>query len=293
MKKETFLLAAMVCLIYGATAQKKPPAAVNALLGNVQAKEDKTGSFTTGKAVRILQIQIPDGGANGAAVVYHPKEKLYYAAQAGNSDFPLVIFNESGEIVSQEGQSTLIDVRGMWYNPKTKTIGGNGYKDFGWFRYELNKNGFPESIDIFKKGSYQPDDHSAGVLNTDENEIIFLSDLNLLCYTTEGADKNKVIKLHFGSKSPADDANFTSDDFYNNYNTKSIIYTGKKGEEIGLLNVTKMQAELYNKETGYMSRTVSLPLDFTPESFFNFSYSNDTYWVFNKKTRVWNGYKEQ
>jgi hypothetical protein len=295
MQKNITVLALVlfVAMFQTAEAQKKRPAAVAALegaAGNNEKGNNEGGGLRIVNAQRVMKMKIPEGGANGAAVVYHPKQKLYYAAQAGNEAFPLVIFNSEGTVQSDEGQATLIDVRGMWYNPKTKEIGGNGFKEFGWYRYELNQNGLPEKIDIFKQGRYQPDDHSPGVLNTEDNEVLFLDGLDIVCYTTDGKSKNKTISLHIGQRSSKDEQISVSM-FEENYNTRSIIYTEQKGSEIGLLNTLQRQVELYDIQTGYITQIVKLPLDFKPESFFNFSYSNGIYWVFNKENRNWYGFR--
>jgi hypothetical protein len=296
MKKtiNVFILLVLIAAFQQAEAQKKRPAAVVAVIG--AAENDQKGNNQNGGGIRIInaeqvmKIKIPEGGANGAAVIYHPKEKLYYAAQAGNEAFPLIIFDGEGNIRSEEGQATLIDVRGMWYNPKTKEIGGNGYKEFGWYRYELNKKGLPEKIDVFKQGRYQPDDHSSGVLNTDDNEVLFLNGQEIVCYTTDGKSKNKTIPLHIGQRT-ANDEQTDVTAFEKNYNIRSIIYTEIKGSEIGLLNINQKQVELYDIKTGYITQMVKLPIDFKPESFFNFSYSNGIYWVFDKENRNWFGYR--
>lgn len=278
-------------------AQKKKPAAVSAIMGDAGDKESKNNRGGGNKELRIIsaekvmEMKIPDGGVNGAAIVYHPKEKLYYAAQAGNKIFPLVIFDKDGDVLSAEDQVTLIDIRGLWYNPKTKKIGGNGYDANGWFTYKLNKKGLPESIEVFKEGLYQPDKSSAGVLNTEDNEVLFLDGLNIVCYNTDGTDKRKAIQLHIGSMNSKDGIQTTTTDFNNNYNSRSIIYTGTKGAEIGLLNITKKRVELYDIKTGYMSQIVKLPVDFELETYFNFTFCNDIYWVFNKQSRKWMGYK--
>jgi hypothetical protein len=294
--KKGILFSLIVVCTYSVNAQKKP--AVNAMNAVVAEGTGMTGDRTSGGSSsftvntrKVLEIKIPEGGANGAAVVYHPKEKLYYAAQAGNESFPLVIFDENGNIVSPSEQSTLIDIRGLWYNPKTKTIGGNGYQQFGWFTYDLDKKGMVDGINVFKKGRYQPDDHTPGVLNTEDNEVLFLEGLNIVCYTTDGEDKKKTIQLNIGKKNATDEG--TGSSFSTDYNTRSLIYSGKEGAEIGLLNISKKQVELYSIKTGYMNRIIKLPLSFTPEAFFNFSYCNETYWVFNKATRMWQGFREQ
>jgi hypothetical protein len=288
-----FLLMMFSSLAQKRNAANSLAAAAGQSAGNNRINNDGGGGFKISTTRKVMDIKIPEGGANGGAVVYHSKEKLYYAAQTGNKDFPLVIFDEGGDIVSSPDQTTLMDIRGLWYNPKTKNIGGNGYKDNGWFTYELNKNGTVGSINNFKQGRWQPDDHSPGVLNTDDNEVLFLVGMNLECYNTDGTAKNKTLRMNVGQKSADDGSRMTIADFEANYNFRSIIYTGYEGAEIGFLNVTKKQVELYNINTGYMTRIVKVNLSFKPETYFNFSFSNNTYWFFNKTKRYWNGFREE
>lgn len=294
--KKIFLPLLVLALTTGneSLAQKKKPAAVSGMIGNEPTKDEKSGGNKELKIIsaeKIMDMTIPEGGINGASVAYNPKEKLYYAAQAGNMEFPLVVFNANGRVVSEADQKTMIDVRGLWYNPKTKQLEGNAYNEFGWFSYDLNKKGLPEKLKVKKEGLYQPDQNSAGVLNTDDNEVLFLDGLNIVCYSTDGIDKRKSIQLHFGAMNSNETNTLSVTDFEQSYNTSSIIYSGTKGAEIGLLNVTTKQVELYNIKTGYMSQIIKLPVQFEVETRFNFSHSNGIYWLFDKQTRKWNGYK--
>jgi hypothetical protein len=85
---------------------------------------------------KVLELKITEpGGANAASVAWHPVQKKYYAAQAGNADFPLGVFDVKGKMLSNSTQTTLFDIRGLWYNAKTKTLQANGYNDFGWTEY--------------------------------------------------------------------------------------------------------------------------------------------------------------
>ncbi len=299
MKKFLLPLLLFLCFTNAETfAQKKKAAAVNSIIISFPDKDNNGNSNAGGNkdlretnAEFVMQIKIPEGGANGASVVYNPKEKLYYAAQAGNKVFPLIIFDKSGTIVSKEGQETLIDVRGLWYNPKTKRIEGNGYDYAGWFYYDLDKSGLPEQLVTTKEGLFQPDKNSPGVLNTDDDEVLFLDGMNVVCYKTDGTDKKKVIQVHLGATSASSGTQISASDFDEGYNSRSIIYTGIKGAEIGFLNVAKKQVELYDIKSGYMSQVIKIPASFTIETFFNFSYSNGVYWLFDKQARMWMGYK--
>ena len=71
-------------------------------------------------------------GTRGGAVVWHPLQKKYYAAFAGNWKFPMAVFDISGKLLSNEDLTTFEDLRGMWYVPKLKKICGNGYSEIGW-----------------------------------------------------------------------------------------------------------------------------------------------------------------
>jgi len=76
-----------------------------------------------------------------------------------------------------------------------------------------------------------------------------------------------------------------------NYNHTSLIYTGIKGQELGFLNIAENQIELYDIQTGFMTKVVPLPESATIETTFNFAYANGIYWLFDMENRRWIGYK--
>ncbi|MEJ0104875.1 MAG: hypothetical protein WDO19_20980 [Bacteroidota bacterium] len=88
-----------------------------------------------------------------------------------------------------------------------------------------------------------------------------------------------------GAGEDEDDDLFSADD----YNNTTVVYTGIKGQELGLLNVTLSQVELYDITTGYLVKTLSLPKTVTAPPSFNFAYANGIYWLFTERT--WEGYK--
>mgnify|MGYP003330496660 FL=1 len=102
------------------------------------------------------------GGANGASVAWHPVQKKYYAAQAGNETFPMEVFDEKGKMLSDNNLETMFDVRGFWYNPKTKTLQANGYDTYGWAEYKLNGKGIPTSVTKLDIEAGKPDPQSVG-----------------------------------------------------------------------------------------------------------------------------------
>lgn len=232
-------------------------------------------------------------GTRGAAVVWHPVQKKYYAAFAGNEGYPLAVFNASGTRLSGDDLTTLADIRGLWYNPSIKKICGNGYSDLGWFNYKLDTKGIPDESEVYAEGMNQPGEQSIGVFNEKSNMVYFLYDQNVYVYNADAMqEEDSTIRLYPGiikkdDIDEDDDGEYLSED----YNSNVLIYTGIPKAEFGLLNVVEKQVELYNRKTGLMTQKLKLPADLPTWSSFSFSYTNGTYWAFDQDTRTWTGYK--
>lgn len=273
MKKVTIFIALVIIAVFNITATT----------ASAQQK--------TLKEVMKLHIDRA-GGANAASVAWHPVQKKYYAAQAGNETFPMVVFDANGKKLSDDKQETHFDVRGFWYNPTTKTMQANGYDDGGWAEYKLDGKGMPVSIKKMDVEPGKPDAQSVGAYDPKKNVLYYFD------YKTVGVERHKMsdgvsdttIMLHLGIKNKADIKD-DQEDKKTSYNENAIIFTGIKGAEIGLLNATDKQVELYDLATGLMTRVLSLP-DGAPVNYsLNFSYSNGIYWLNDKTERTWHGYK--
>ena len=232
-------------------------------------------------------------GKRGGSVVWHPLQKKYYAAFAGNYSFPLAVFDITGKRLSGDDLTTLEDLRGLWYNPTLKKICGNGYNDNVWFSYKLDAKGIPVESEVYAEGKNQPDEQSIGVFNAKSNMVCFLYGENIYMYNADAMqEEDSTIRLYPGISKKEDidednDGSFLSEDY--SYNV--LIYTGIPKAEFGLLNVVERQVELYNKKTGLLTQKLKLPADLPTWPGFNFSYTNGTYWAFDQETRIWTGYK--
>lgn len=242
---------------------------------------------------KVITLEITEeGGSNGAAVAWHPVQKKYYAAMAGNSEFPLVVFDAKGKKVFEDGITTQYDVRGLWYNPSAKALQANGYSDYGWGQYNLFEGGKPGEIITFHEGQLQPNEQAVGAYDPVKNLLYFLDeDGNLEQYSVKDTAYTKTINLQLGV-TKKDDTGLTDNyDVIEEYNSASIIYTGIKGSEIGLLNIETQEVELYDVSNGYLVSKLKLPEGIATYNMFNFSYCNGLYWFFNKELRTWTGCK--
>ncbi|MBI3138301.1 MAG: hypothetical protein HYZ15_06935 [Sphingobacteriales bacterium] len=252
-----------------------------------------TAQPVTKELKEVLQLPVTrEGGANGAAVAWHPVLKRYYTAIGGNVNFPLDVFDIMGKRVSDGTETTLFDIRGLWYNPKRKTLQMNGYNDFGWAEYKLNTKGIPVDTLLLHGGMNQPFEQSAGAFNPQENIVYFLNENGQLeKYDYNTAAYLETRDLYLGLTEDEDDGLSVNAEVIDNYNTTVVIFTRIKGAEIGVLNHVNLEIELYNLADGYITRILKLPEGAPVNSRLNFSYSNGIYWLFDKETRVWKGYK--
>ena len=232
-------------------------------------------------------------GKRGGAVIWHPLQKKYYAAFAGNETFPLAVFDVTGKLLSGEDQTCMVDTRGLWYNPKLKKICGNGYADIGWFSHTLDLKGIPVTSEIYVAGMNQPGEQSIGVFHAKTNLVYFLYGQNIFVYNADAMqEEDSTLRLYPGiSKKEDIDEDDNGEFLSEDYNSNVLIYTGISKAEFGLLNVMEKQVELYNKKTGLLTQKLRLPDDVETYTAFNFSYTNGTYWAFNMDTRIWTGYK--
>lgn len=241
------------------------------------------------KLNKVLTLKITgEGGANGAAVAWHPKQKKYYAAMAGNIIYPMQVYDATGKTLSDASVKTMFDVRGFWYNPTAGALQANGYDDFGWTQYVLDEKGIPKETTTLFEEMHQPEEQSVGAFVSKTNSIWFLNyeTVELERYNLRTGELDTSVTLLLGAKTKAEAVD--GDDVKEDYNENAIVFNGT---DIGLLNVANRQIELYSLSSGLMKQALQLPEDAPVNSVLNFSYCNGIYWLFDKGLRVWIGYK--
>ncbi|MEO7923999.1 MAG: hypothetical protein ABIR30_09985 [Chitinophagaceae bacterium] len=246
---------------------------------------------------KLLELKMPKTaeddmpGTRGASVSWHPVQRKYYASFAGNAGYPLGVFDEKAKLLSGDEQTTMADTRGLWYDPVTKLICGNSYNDGGWFSYKLEKTGIPSEIIYTNDGMNQPNGQCAGTYNPLAKRVLFLQASQVFMYNNTAELQDSLV-IHWG-RSKADGVEEDEDPEYFNedYNSTTLVYTGIKGQELGFLNITNKQVELYDIKTGFLTKTLSFPETAITEPTFNFAYANGIYWLFNMELRKWVGYK--
>jgi hypothetical protein len=257
----------------------------------------KAASRSLKKVITLLMPKKADDdmpGTRGACVAWHPVQKKYYAVMAGNYQYPMAVYDVTGKRLSTPETTCQIDTRGLWFNTETGLIEGNTYakaEPGGLFAYRLDGKGLLLQPMVYLNGGAIPADNAVGSYDAANKRILYLVGNEVTAY---GAADGKFISSttiqwgHTKQDGPADLANETIADDYNN---TSVVYTGIKGAEWGLLNTNEKRLELYNEADGYLSRTWQFPTTAVVNTSFNLAYCNGILWSFDMDARTWVGYQ--
>ncbi len=238
-------------------------------------KSVKLPSSISDKAAIKYTIQ-GEEGTNGSAVAYIPERKQYVCVIAGNVSYPLEIFDATGKSIAN-GKAG-VDSRGLWYNPNTKQIEGNGYDDTGIYSYSFSTSGeeLRSNIEMLRNGMIQPNDQVVGVYDPDENEILYLEGDRVIRYSRSAFTRSGSLGLDIPSGS--------------NVNETTLGYTGIPKAELCLLDHSKKELLFFDKATGNFTKSIALPASFVTDSWFRWSFANGRVWSYDVMSRTWTGY---
>jgi hypothetical protein len=225
-----------------------------------------------------LTIQGEDG-TNGVAVAYNPSTQLYYTVFAGNAVYPIEVHSSTGTSLSSEEIG--FDVRGMWYNPGTKSLEGISYDNQGGFEIKLNADGTIKGSSA-SSFAYGMDGQTVATYAAKKKSIMFVEG-NTVSFFKPGKNKSKTLTL-------------TPTDMNASLNTNGPMYTGVKNYEIALFEAETMTVHLFSASNGKETGKVVLKSGKCSElgevpSYFRVSYCNDRVFLFDTEARTWTGYK--
>ena len=245
-----------------------------------QCKATKTGQTKVNIAPKAtLKLQFKSyRGYNASSVIYNPDKKLYYSVIAGSYRYPLETFDAQGKSVHQEKAG--LSTRGMWWNPNTKQLERNVKK--GIAASKLTEKGYAssEGLKVILEGElHQPNGNSCGVYDPVNDEILYYSYEKIYRYSRKDA---QLISSYYFIGLPTNGDHLSAN---------TLIYTGKPGMELGLLDYKGKKVHLFDQKTRKFANTIDLPQSAVTAKEFRFSYANNHVWLYNKSERHWVGYK--
>lgn len=217
----------------------------------------------------------PGGTENRSGLAFNPVLGLYYSVNAGSPSYPLDTYNEDGSLAA-----TVIsgfDYRGVWWEPTTQHLIGNGYATLGIFDQNLQVGtGLPLGTGTVVLTSNQPDVQSIGDLDTEANEILYYFAGSIHRYS---ASTNALLGTYAITGMPGG---------VGSLNSNTVMYIGCPGKEVALYDYVNRQVQYVNKSTGAYSGSTQLPSDAPQRASFGLSYANGSVWIYDQG--AWHGY---
>lgn len=226
-------------------------------------------------AVQVMRYKVvATNGTNACAVTYNPEKQLYYTAFAGNSSYPLEVFDGKGQ--NRYTGMAGVDLRSLWYNPKKNSLQGLGYPKRGLFNIALGDEGLPGTPQISRDSIAAIPSQSTAAWDGKAGILFF--DGQWLYRFTAGLKQKKKFEPQ---AIPGDMANL---------NNTTVVYTGVKGYELGFYD--SFEGKVYFTDLkGSYSGTSLLPASAPRAESFRFSFANGLVWLFNGNERTWFAYR--
>lgn len=217
----------------------------------------------------------PGGTENRSGLAFNPLLGLYYSVNAGNSSYPLDTYNEDGTLAATVASG--FDYRGVWWEPTTSFLIGNGYSTMGIFNQALALGtGLPLGSGTVLFTGNQPDDQSIGDLDTDANEILYYNAGSIYRYN---AATNVLISSHVIGALPVTPASI---------NSNTVMYIGCPGRELALYDHVNRRVLYVSRSSWEYVGSTQLPLDAPQRASFGLSYANGSVWLY--ELGAWHGY---
>jgi hypothetical protein len=270
---KTRLLSALTFALLGAGAFAQDPSGFTQFYTSPQ----EHASILPVAIPANVTLQCTGSTENRSGLAWNPKQQLYYSVNAGNASYPVETYDAQGHVLKNVAQG--FDYRGLWWNPNTSALEGNGYSACGYCTQKLDARGLAlGNATAFITGFNQPSVQSCAVYNDKTDEIITYANGNLYFYSHKDGHR---IRMNVISGLPAGTGQIDS---------TSCIYTGKKGFEIGLYDFKGKAVYFIDLATAKYSGKSQLPSGTHDPDRFRFAYCNELVWIFDGPAMKWRSY---
>ena len=239
-------------------------------------------AFAQSKVLTLAQngpvtLQCEGSTANRSGVAFNPKKKLYYSVDCGNAGYPIETYDEQGHKLLSVAQG--FDYRGLWWNPNTDQLEGNGFDRYGYCTQTLDVNGYAlGAVSHIIVGQYQPSDQSCSAYDFKENEIVDYANGRIYRYTHDDGILLGSVKI---TGLPCDE---------NDIDSTSIGYTGCAGLEYCIYDFNHKAVHFIAKDGKFVASSALPPGASMPDRF-RFAFCNGYAWVFDDVGFKWISYK--
>lgn len=217
-------------------------------------------------------------GTNASGITYVPGADVYVTAIAGNVEYPLEVFDREGKTIAS--QTVGLDIRGLWYNPKTNQLEANTYGNSGWYSVSIDSRGVPTGDwQSLLHGMYQPTEQAVLSYVIPKKSLVTLGSQSFSFY--KRFSKKPKDKPRYFHGTPGDT------DWY--INPHVAAYTGNDAYPLAVLELNDCQILYFDLKGKYLGAT---NVDNCPEmDGFRFGFANRHAFIYDEVDRIWRAYR--
>ena len=224
-----------------------------------------------------LKIPYPAHG-DGGAVIWNPRNKVYYCSFFGSPNSPLLMFDSAGNISATKTEIGL-DCRAIWYNSGDACIEGAASEVEEYFSLGVDATGAPKTVKYIYTGHYHMFEMGMGSWVAPKNEVWYYSNRFVHRFRVKKNSEPELFELDI-------------DDHYFDINAFAMVYTGIRNAEVGLYDYVKNRILLFSRRSGKLKRILNIQHPNSPRpSNAGFSFSNGLFWLYDNAEHAWYGYR--
>lgn len=225
-----------------------------------------------------LTLRTTEGGTlNRSGVAYNPEKDMYYSVNAGTTFYPMETYDGKGKLLGAIEQG--FDYRGVWWNPNTKQLEGNGFNTYGiWTAATDSKNHANGEGKNVLPNTSGPDVQSCADYNWIDDEILYYHEGKIYVHDRKKNFLKETITitgLPFGIHA---------------LNRTGIAYTGVKGMEVGVWDYINRRFYFIDKSNGKYVTFCQLPNSAPSQDYLKMGFENNLLWLYDG-VNEWLGYQ--
>lgn len=227
-------------------------------------------------AIYEIDMVCSGGNTTRSGVAFDPNNELYFSVNAGTPTAPVETFASDGSDLASA--IPYFDYRGVWWNPNSNQLEGNGYNSAGIVVQNVNASGYAiDTAFIQYSSNGQPNNQSNGEYDYDADEVIYYYNNSIYRYLRSNGT---LISSSTISGLPAGAA----------LNPNSVGYTGVTGMEYCVYDYANQAVHYINKATTAYVASTYLPGDAIAVNNWGQSFANNRLFLYNSGTSTWKSY---
>ncbi|WMJ72628.1 T9SS type A sorting domain-containing protein [Cytophagaceae bacterium ABcell3] len=228
------------------------------------------------EGIEDIRLATSQGSNTRTGLAFDPANRLYYSVNGGTDSRPIETFYENAEPAHTSPAG--FDYRGVWWNPYSRALEGNGHDLNGIYRHSLNENGYAISDGMNIKPGTSDLGNLIGDYDYVNNLFVYYDNGSLSFFSAVDNEHMETVAV-------------SGLEYSENTNPGSVVFTGVKGYEYGIYDFVDRELVFIDAETKNVSGRTPLPDNAPQVDLGRVAFTNNMFWLYSDSDEEWISYK--